>query len=508
MTQLLSPKRKTKPEPKLRILMVAPEVAPFKKVGGLADVVGALSKSLAARGHDVRILMPRFDGLKHFDGALPWERPLIVHLGGHEAYGRIWEHALPGCDRARVPCYFLEHNRYFGGPGVYVGPSGNEDDNGQRFTFLSRAAIDFCEQADWIPHVVHCHDWACGLVPVYLNTTEWSRPMGRVASIFTVHNLEHHGWFHRSLLGFSGLPESVFRSDGLESMGELNMLKGGLYHATKITTVSPTYAAEVQTPDGGHGLNALLRFRSPDLIGVLNGVDTDEWNPQTDPHIPEPFNVKRIQNKAKAKAALQAAYGLEQRPNVPLFTVVSRLANQKGLDLLAGIADRLLNDMQIQIAVLGTGEPSLEHAFHDLTARYSGRFGSFIGFNNELAHLTIAGADCFLMPSRYEPCGLGQMYAMIYGTVPVVRATGGLIDTVRQYVEGAGEGTGFVFEYPTQDAFYYAIGWACSTYYDRPKEFLQLQKNGMQGNYSWDASAAKYESIYAWACESRVAAYM
>jgi starch synthase len=492
---------------KQRILMVSPEVAPFKKAGGLGDVVGALSKALSARGHEVRILMPRYTELRHFEGAVPLERPLIVRLGGHEAYGRLWQKDLPGSE---VPCYFLEHNQYFGAPDVYIGPTGNEDDNGQRFTFLSRAAIDFCEQLDWIPDVVHCHDWACGLIPVYLNTTEADRPMGRVASVFTIHNLEYHGWFHRSLLRFAGLPESVFRSDGLESMGELNMLKGGLYHATKISTVSPRYAAEVQTPDGGCGLNALLRFRSSDLIGVLNGVDLDEWHPQKDPYIPEPFSAEDLRGKASAKAALQQAYGLEVNPRVPLFTVVSRLANQKGLDLLATISDRLMADMQIQIAVLGTGEPALESAFYELTQRHPGRFGSYLGFNNELAHLTIAGADCFLMPSRFEPCGLGQMYAMIYGTVPVVRATGGLIDTVQSYVEGQGEapctGNGFVFNYPTADALYYAIGWACALYYDRPEVFKKLQQNGMHGNYTWDASAAKYEAIYRWASEARNAA--
>lgn len=489
---------------KQRILMLAPEVAPFKKVGGLADVVGALSKALAARGHDVRILMPRYTELNDFEGATALEQPLIVRLGGHEAYARLWQHVLPG---SQVPCYFLEHNQYFAAPSVYVGPSGNEDDNGQRFTFLSRAAIDFCEQMDWIPDVVHCHDWPTALTPVYLNTTESERPMGRVASVFTIHNLEHHGWFHRSLLQFSGLPSSVFRSDGLESMGELVMLKGGLYHATKITTVSPTYAREIQTPDGGCGLNALLRFRSSDLIGVLNGVDLDEWDPQADPHIPAPFSMEQMAGKAESKAALQKAYGLKVDPDVPLFTVVSRLVGQKGLDLLVACADRIMREMQVQIAVLGTGEPSLEHAFHDLTARYPGRFGSYIGFNNELAHLTIAGADCFLMPSRFEPCGLGQMYAMRYGAAPVVRATGGLIDTVKQFQEGEGKGTGFVFELPTADALYYAVGWACATYYDRPEEFKQLQLNGMSGDYSWDASAVKYESIYDWALEARHAAF-
>lgn len=483
-----------------RILMVSPEVAPFKKVGGLADVVGALAKSLAARGHDVRILMPRYGDLTAFSGARPLDAPLVVRLGGHEAYGRIWEHALPG---ARVPTYFIEHNQYFGGPDVYLGPSGIDEDNGRRFAFLSRAAIDFCEQMDWIPDVIHCHDWPCGLLPVYLNTTEAASRMGRVATVLTIHNLQHHGWFHRSLLAFSGLPESVFRSDGLESMGELNMLKGGLYHATKITTVSPRYAAEVQTPEGGHGLHSILRFRASDLIGVLNGVDVDEWDPQADPALPEPFRADDLAGKAAAKLAVQRTYGLEERPDVPLFTVVSRLVQQKGLDLLATVADRLLAGLELQIAVLGTGEPGLESAFHALTARHPGRFGSYIGFDDARAHLTIAGGDCFLMPSRFEPCGLGQLYAMIYGSVPVVRATGGLIDTVTQYDAAHGNGTGFVFEHASPDALYDAVARACATYHDQPKAFRRLQLNGMRGNYSWEASAERYEAVYIWAREAR-----
>ena len=487
-----------------RILMVAPEVAPFKKVGGLADVVSALAKSLAARGHDVRILMPRYGGLVGFAAAQPLDSPLIVRLGGHEAYGRVWQHALPG---SAVPAYFVEHNQYFGAAEVYAGPGGIDEDNGKRFAFLSRAAIDFCYQTDWIPDVIHCHDWPCGLLPVYLNTTEAEAPMGRVATVFTIHNLQHHGWFHRRLLDFAGLPDSVFRSDGLESMGELNMLKGGLYHSTKITTVSPRYAAEVQTPDGGHGLNPLLQFRASDLIGVLNGVDTDEWNPLTDPALPKPFSAQNLTGKAAAKAALQRAYGLDERPDVPLFTVVSRLVSQKGLDLLAGIADRLLADMTIQIAVLGTGEPLLERDFQELSARHPGRFGSYIGFDEQRAHLTIAGGDVFVMPSRFEPCGLGQMYAMIYGSVPLVRATGGLIDTVIPYDESRSTGTGFSFEHPTQDALYYTIGWACATYYDRPEAFRQLQLNGMRGDYTWNASAQKYEAVYGWASQARDAAF-
>lgn len=484
--------------------MVAPEVAPFVKVGGLADVVGALSKALAGRGHDVRIIMPKFAGLKHIETAVPEARPLIVNLGGHEAYGRIWECKLPGSEAI---CYFVEHNQFFDAPSVYVGPSGDESDNGQRFTFLSRAAIDLCYHLDWIPDVLHCHDWPTGLAPLYLNTTEWVKPMGRVASLMTLHNMQHQGWFHRNLVDYAGLPQSVFRADGLESMGQVNMLKGGIYHSTKITTVSPTYAREIQEADGGHGLQSLLRYRAADLIGVINGIDDTEWNPSSDPLLPANFSADDLSGKAICKAQLQEAFGLEVKSSLPLFTVVSRLVDQKGLDLLAAIGDRLMDQMQIQVAVLGTGDPSLEQAFSDLMSRYPGRFAAHIGFDNELAHLTAAGGDFLLMPSRFEPCGLSQMYAMTYGTPPIVRATGGLIDSVEQYIEGEAIGTGFRFEHATEGALYDTIGWACSTFYDRPKDYAALQQNGMRRDFRWNQSAKVYEDVYSWAIKARQLAF-
>ena len=323
----------------MKILMVTPELVPLVKVGGLADVVGALSKSLSTQGHDVRIVIPKYSELSGIDDAEPLEDPLIVHLGGHEAYARVWKCALPGSD---VICYLLEHNQFFDAPSVYSGPSGKESENAQRFTFLSRASIDLCYHLNWIPDVVHCHDWPTALVPLYLNTLEKDKPMGRAASVLTLHNVQHQGWFHHSIVDYSGLPQSVFRPDGLEAMGQANFLKGGLYHATKITTVSPTYAGEIQNPGGGHGLNNLLRFRSGDLIGVLNGVDTEEWSPATDSLLPSRFSTDDLKGKANCKALLQEAFGLEVEPSVPLFTVVSRLVEQKGLDLLASISDRLM----------------------------------------------------------------------------------------------------------------------------------------------------------------------
>ncbi|MEM8867788.1 MAG: glycogen synthase, partial [Verrucomicrobiota bacterium] len=469
---------------KLKILMVAPEVTPFVKVGGLADVVGALSKALFERGHDVRIVMPKYAGLKHIEAAEPQrDRPLIVHLGGHEAYAQVWECPLPSSE---VKCYLLEHHQYFGASSVYVGPSGDEDDNSRRFSFLSRAAMDLCYHLDWMPDVVHCHDWPTGLVPLYLNTTELHQPLGRAASIMTLHNMQHQGWFHRSIVDFAGLPAYVFRPDSLEAMGEANLLKGGIYNSTKVTTVSPTYAKEIQEPEGGCGLHRLLHYRAADLVGVINGIDIMEWNPWKDSLIPQKFSARKMQGKAVCKAALQDAFGLHQNSEMPLFVVVSRLVDQKGLDLLAAITQRLMENMELQIAILGTGDPGLEAVFADLARRFSGKFGAYLGFSNELAHLAIAGGDGLLMPSRFEPCGLSQMYAMAYGTLPIVRATGGLIDSVDQYMEGTGMGTGFLFEDATPNALYDTIGWACATYYDRREEFDQLRMNAMSKDFRWD----------------------
>ncbi|MGC6424590.1 MAG: glycogen synthase GlgA [Lentimonas sp.] len=489
---------------KLKILMVAPEVTPIVKVGGLADVVGALSKALVERRHDVRIAMPKYARLKHVENAKPDDQPLIVHMGGHEAYARVWRDTLVG---SKAKLYLLEHHQFYDAASVYVGPSGNEDDNGQRFAFLCRAAIDLTDYLDWVPDVVHCHDWATGLASVYLNATENDKPVGRAASILTLHNMEHQGWFHRKLIDYAGLPGWVFRPDGLESMGEANMLKGGMYHSTKITTVSPTYAKEIQTPEGGGGLHHILSHRQEDLVGILNGIDETEWNPKLDPLIPANFTAANLEGKGVCKAALQQAFGLEERVDAPVFVVVSRLANQKGLDLLAAIGDRLMADMQIQVGVLGTGEDWLEHAFRELANRYPGRFGAQLMFSNELAHLAIAGADFFVMPSRFEPCGLGQLYAMTYGTLPIVRATGGLIDTVEKYSEYSQTGTGFVFDDATEDALYDTIGWACATYYDRPKHIAKLRKNAMTQCFNWDQSAREYEALYREAVEIRTAIF-
>ncbi len=481
--------------------MVTPEVAPFVKVGGLADMLGSLAKVLTRRGHDVRVVCPLYGSVQR-EGSWSHEgHPLSVHLNWHrEAFCRLWEAKL---EDHKTHYYFLEYDRYFHRHEVYSGPWGAHEDNHERFAFLSRAAIDLCYSLDWVPDVIHAHDWPCGLVPVYLNSRDRYGPLGQTASVFTIHNLEHQGIFGREVMDFAGLPYDLFRPDGLESMGSVNMMKGGIYHATKLTTVSPTYAKEIQTPEGGCGLNHVLHFRAGDLIGILNGIDAEVWNPSGDPFLPEAYSADDLSGKATCKRLCQEALGLEVDPHVALFVSISRLCAQKGIDLLATIVPRILANMHVQIAYLGTGEQALEHRLMELSHHYPGRMASYIGYDNPMAHLLEAGADFFVMPSRFEPCGLTQMYSMAYGSPPIARATGGLVDSVDPYNEHTGEGTGFLFEDPTEDALYYTMGWACSTYYDRPEHYKALQVNGMKKDFSWSHSADQYEQVYSWAVEAR-----
>jgi len=486
---------------RLKILMVTPELSPYAKVGGLADVVGALTRRLHETGHDVRVLCPRYGSIPAGGSWRTDGRPIHIHLGGgHTEYARVWECPYP---RTEACVYFLEYDHYYARHEIYTGPWGGHADNHERFAFLSRAAIDIAYHFNWYPDVIHCHDWTTGLVPVILNTTERHGALGRTASVFTIHNLEHQGIFSPAVLDFVGLPREVFRPDNLESVGNVNMMKGGLYNATKLTTVSPTYAREIQTPELGCGLNFVLKFRAADLIGVLNGIDTEEWNPANDPHLPQPYSARDLSGKAACKAALQRRFGLAEDPDVPIFGVVSRLWHQKGLDLLAAATPRLMDDMAVQLVLVGTGDPALEDTFRGLAARYPGRFGTFIGYDNALSHLVEAGSDFFLMPSRFEPCGLNQLYSQAYGTLPVARATGGLVDTIEQYVEGQGKGTGFLFYEPSENGLYYTIGWACSTWYDRPEDYRAMQLNAMSRDLSWEKSARTYEQVYAWAVAAR-----
>jgi starch synthase len=483
----------------LRVLFASPEVEPFVKVGGLADMVGALPKELAALGHDVRVVCPLYGSTKRVGEWRVRDQSLGVDVGPEARWAKVWETTLPG---TQVPAYFLEHDWFFARPDVYS----EWGDNAHRFVFLSRALLTLCEQLEWIPDVIHCHDWTVGFVPVLLNTVLRDRPIGKAATVFTIHNLEHQGYADPAVVDFAHLPWSEYRPDSLESHGRVNMMKAGLYHSTKLTTVSPTYAEEIRTPAGGFGLHEVLRFRAGDLVGILNGIDAGSWNPAADPALPAPYSLMDLSGKAACKIALQQQLGLAPEPRVPLFGVVSRFVAQKGLDLLAEALPGVLDTMHVQFALLGSGERRLEEAFRAAAAAYPGRVGVHTGFNAKLSRLIQGGSDLFVMPSRSEPCGLTQMYAMRYGTPPVVRATGGLVDTVANYQPGTDAGTGFVFRDATVPALHDTIGWACATYYDQPAEFAALQRRGMAQDFSWSRSAAKYVDVYRWAVAARTGA--
>ncbi len=480
----------------LRILFASPEVEPFVKAGGLGDMVGALPKELAALGHDVRIICPLYGSVKRVGEWRERAEPLGVEVGPETLWAKVWETTLPG---TTVPVYFIEHEWLFGRKEVYS----SWPDNAHRFAFFSRAALTVCEQLDWLPEVIHAHDWTVGLLPVMLNTTLRDRPIARAATVFTIHNLEYQGYAPKSIIDFARLPLSEFRADSIESHGQVNMMKAGLYHSTKITTVSPTYAQEIRTPAGGFGLDQVLRYRGGDLLGIVNGIDVGTWNPATDPALPANYSAADMAGKAICKKALQGKLGLAVDANIPLFGVISRFAGQKGLDLLAAALPRVLGVMRVQFAILGSGEAELENAYRAIAAQHPGRVGAHIGFDAGLARLIQAGADVFVMPSRTEPCGLTQMYSMRYGTPPLVRATGGLVDTVENYVESAGTGTGFVFKDATANALYDTIGWACATYYDRREDFAGLQQRGMAQNFAWKVSAEQYVNVYRWAISAR-----
>ncbi len=483
--------------------MVSPECAPFSKVGGLADMAASISKRFADSGCEVKVFTPLYASIKRPNDMKKAMDNLSVHMGlGIEEFASVWSAPL-----GKAEVMFLEFNKYYDRPGIYNYNGMDYTDNGGRFAFMCRAALEYCLASGWIPDVIHCHDWTTGLVPVYLNTTLRRTRIGRAATVFTIHNLQHQGQFNKGVLEYAGIPMSEFRSDSCESYGVLNMMKAGLYNCTKITTVSPTYANEIRTQSYGCGLDGLLRFRGGDLIGIINGVDMQDWNPQTDKFIKANYSAKDMSGKSECKRALQERMGLNVSAETPIFGVVSRLYDQKGLDIFARIAGDLVSNMNMQIALLGSGESWLENAYSDLAGRFGGKIGVYIGYDNSLSHAIEAGSDFFVMPSRFEPCGLNQMYSMIYGTLPIVRATGGLADTVEQYSESEGKGTGFKFNDASPEALYNTIGWACSTWYDRKRDIDAMRKRAMTTDFSWDASAKKYAEVYKWAVEARSVAF-
>jgi starch synthase len=481
--------------PRLKVLFVASECVPFAKTGGLADVVGALPLSLATRGHDVRVVLPRYRVAKRIPAEqLPTS--LAVPVGGGEAWASIWEARL-GEGGARA--YLLEHDALFDRGGIYGDANGDFGDNLARFTFLARGALRLCHHLDFQPDVIHAHDWQTALLPVYANTIAAGSPLARAATVLTIHNMGYQGWFPKDQLPVTGLGWDVFHLRGLEAHDRINLLKGGIYHATLVTTVSPRYAREIQTPEGGEGLDGVLRDRGGDVVGVLNGIDDDVWNPATDPHIAANYSAGDLDGKAQCKAALQEEMGLAVDPGTPIVGIVSRFAHQKGIDVFAAALPEILS-LGVQVVVLGAGDGRLEALFARLSAQHP-RIRAFIGLNEPLSHRIEAGADIFVMPSRYEPCGLNQLYSQRYGTLPVVRAVGGLDDTVENEV------TGFKFESLHPEELAQAVAWAVFTYHERPEQFRAMQHHAMSKPMGWTHASRQYEALYRMAVARRRAAF-
>jgi starch synthase len=474
----------------VKILFVASECAPFAKAGGLGDVVGALPKALEELGHDVRILIPRY-GFIDTAPFCRYEAPLGVPLGYRDAWCGILEGRLPG---SNVPVYFLEHDALYAGNAIYSS-YGHSEHEFARFALLSRGAFQWCRALKWVPDVMHVHDWPTAFVPALLNAVEARAPFEKTASVLTIHNLAHQPRFHRGLLSLLELPEWVFRQDGFEDYGEVNPLKGGLYHATKLSTVSQTYAKEIRGPVGGAGLHRLMDFRGADLVGIPNGIDVDIWDPRHDPAIASAFSSGDLSGKRVCKAELQKELGFEVRADVPLIGMVSRWTFQKGIDLVTAMLDQILS-RGVQLVILGSGERNLEDELLWRSRSGGGRFSAWVGYNERLAHRIEAGADLFLMPSRFEPCGLNQMYSQRYGTLPIVRATGGLVDTVDPYSPETGEGTGFLFEPIDGWAMLAAIDQALSVYREHPQRFIAMQKRAMQRDFGWESAARSYVELY------------
>ncbi len=483
---------------RMSVLFAASECAPFAKVGGLGDVVGALPAALHALGHDVRVVLPRYASIPT-EGMRRHLAPLGVPMGHGDAWCAVYETRLPGTD---VPVYLLDHQQLFGRGYLYDPPGGTAWDNLVRFAFLSRGALQLCRYLGWTPDVLHVHDWPTALVPVYLDTVEANTPLARTATVLTIHNIAHQGRFGAHDLPVTHIPPSVFIPQGLEEYGGVNLLKGGLYHATVLTTVSPTYAREVCTPEGGAGLHTVLSARAGDLFGILNGIDESVWNPKTDPWIAAAYGPEDLSGKAACKRALQREMDLDVRPEVPLLGMVSRLTGQKGLDVILAALDDILG-MDTHVVVLGAGDRGVENILRARSASGGKSFRARVGHDEALAHRIEAGADFFLMPSWFEPCGMNQMYSQRYGTLPIVRATGGLDDTVDNHDPATGAGTGFKLWDLTPTTLRDTVAWALDVYRQQPQDFRRMQVRAMQKRQGWDIASKQYVEIYGRALEHR-----
>jgi starch synthase len=486
----------------LNLLMVSSEAVPYAKTGGLADVAGALPLELAKLGHDVILLLPRYRCLNELDRSFRSVCRLHVPTPQGLVDTLIEENVLDvNQGDCRVRVWTIRNEAFFDRPGLYQDHGVDYPDNLDRFSFFCRATIEVMaylrSACRWNTHILHLHDWQTALCSVYLNTVDRERSeIQNARTVLTLHNVGYQGLFPGSQFEKTGLPPSLFTPVGLEYYGFVNLLKGGIVYADYVTTVSPTYAEEILTPEFGFGLDGVLRNRADRLLGILNGIDIDRWNPETDSYLPANYSASDRSGKLICKKALQREFQLPES-SVPLLGIIARLTSQKGLDLVAAIIPQLMA-MDVQLVMLGTGEPELEAKFQMLEARYPYRMALHIGFDEGLAHRIEGGADVFIMPSRYEPCGLSQLYSLRYGTVPVVRKTGGLADTVLPLTEGAlqvEEATGFHIEEDTAEALLAVLRRVVAVYQNR-LIWNQLVEAGMATDVSWARSAGAYDRLF------------
>ena len=481
----------------MKIAFIASECYPLVKTGGLADVVGSLSQALATLGHEVVVIIPYYKKniASHNIGISTFFETMCVHMGsGIEEWCSV-KTAMLG---KKVRVFFIESDKYFFREGLYCDSFNNDfQDNPYRFAFFSRAALQLLRDMDFRPDIVHAHDWQTAAVCAYMKTWDWGDSgINKAKSVLTIHNIGYQGIYSADCLDYCGFDWKFFTSDIFEDYGRVNFLKGGIYFADSVTTVSPKYAEETLGGLQSYGLAPYLRNKKDKYTGILNGVDYSVWDPKTDRMIPENFSARSFKGKIACKRELQRRFGLDENENIPVIGVVSRFAYQKGLDILAKTIGRIVDSMLVQFAIMGSGEAELENFFRWIPGEKHGKTGSFIGYSDEISHLVEAGSDFFIMPSRYEPCGLNQIYSLKYGTLPIVRNTGGLSDTVQQYSETDGSGTGFKFDYLSPDAIFDTVGWAVSTYFDRPKHIEKMRKAAMKCDFSWKNSAKEYEKIY------------
>jgi starch synthase len=476
----------------LTIAMAASEALPYAKSGGLADVAGALPGHLARLGHRVLLFVPYYRETRARFAHLPRaHEPLDLAFPDHEVRVELLRHEpAPG-----VSVVLVREDAAFDRPRLYGTADGDYWDNAGRFALFCRAVLAGLQALEERPDVIHVHDWQTALLPLYLrHRPDLAGPLAGTPSLITVHNLSYQGLFPPSAMSYAGIPPELFHLHGVEFYGQLNLLKGGLLYADAISTVSRRYSEEIRTPAFGERLDGVLRDRSSALHGILNGVDYAAWDPETDPHLPARYGAAALSGKARCKEELLRAFALDPDPTAPLFGTISRMADQKGFDLIAAALPALMST-GVRYCILGSGDRRYEEQFLGMARAYPGRLAVRIGYDEPLAHLIEAGADCDLMPSRFEPCGLNQMYSLRYGTIPVVRAVGGLVDTVEHFDPGRGSGTGFLFRDYDVNGLLWAVREALRAF-ARPQDWARLRANALAADFSWEASARRYAELY------------